>query len=89
RLSYVGTQLLAGAAADLTSGFRYVMAEVGLTMSEALKLVTSTPARVIPGTRPGLGHLLPGAPADLVLLDEFGSVQAVVQSGRWVTGGPQ
>lgn len=89
RLSYVGTQLLAGAAADLTSGFRYVMAEVGLTMSEALKLVTSTPARVIPGTRPGLGHLLPGAPADLVLLDEFGSVKAVVQSGRWVTGGPQ
>ncbi|WP_249336093.1 N-acetylglucosamine-6-phosphate deacetylase [Sinomonas gamaensis] len=93
RLSYVGTQLLAGAAADLARGFRYVINEVGLSVGDALKLVTSTPARVIPGTRPGLGHLLPGAPADLVLLEpheaEFGAVQAVLQSGRWVKGGPQ
>jgi N-acetylglucosamine-6-phosphate deacetylase len=93
RLSYVGTQLLAGAAADLASGFRNVLMNVGLGLDEALQLVTSTPARVIPGTRPGLGHLLPGAPADLVLLDpsdaELGRVQAVLQAGRWVTGGPK
>jgi N-acetylglucosamine-6-phosphate deacetylase len=93
RLSYVGTQLLAGAAADLAHGFRYVINEVGMSVGDALKLVTSTPARVIPGTRPGLGHLLPGAPADLVLLDSqeqgYGAVQAVLQSGRWVTGGPE
>lgn len=91
RLSYVGTPLLAGAASDLGSGFRFVLARVGLGVAEALKLVTSTPARVIPATRPGLGHLLPGAPADLVLLDSretsTGRIEAVVQSGRWVVGG--
>jgi N-acetylglucosamine-6-phosphate deacetylase len=93
RLSYVGTQLLAGAAADLASGFRNVLKNVGLTMREALHLVTSTPARVVPGTRAGLGHLMPGAPADLVLLDphesDLGRVQAVLQSGRWVAGSPR
>ncbi|WP_138444011.1 N-acetylglucosamine-6-phosphate deacetylase [Sinomonas susongensis] len=93
RLSYVGTQLLAGAAADLASGFRFVLAEVGLALDEALKLVTSTPARVIPSTRPGLGHLMPGAPADLVLLGSseasLGQVVGAVQSGRWVAGGPE
>lgn len=93
RLSYVGTQLLAGAAADLSSGFRNVVRDVGLGMEEALQLVTSTPARIIPRTRPGLGHLAPGAPADLVLLEADGAdpgrVRAVLQSGRWVTGGPR
>jgi len=90
RLSYVGTDLLAGAAATLPDGFRNVIRNVGLNIAEALTMVTSTPARVIPGTRPGLGQLRVGAPADLVLITgegpEAGTITKVVQSGREVSG---
>jgi N-acetylglucosamine-6-phosphate deacetylase len=92
RLSHVGTDLLAGAAATLPDGFRNVIQNVGLDLPEALKMVTSTPARVIPGTRPGLGQLRVGSPADLVLITqegpEAGTITTVIQSGRQVSGGP-
>jgi N-acetylglucosamine-6-phosphate deacetylase len=92
RLSHVGTDLLAGAAATLPDGFRNVIQNVGLDLPEALKMVTSTPARVIPGTRPGLGELRVGSPADLVLITEegpeAGTITTVIQSGRQVSGGP-
>jgi N-acetylglucosamine-6-phosphate deacetylase len=91
RLSHVGTDLLAGAAATLPDGFRYVIHNVGLDLPEALKMVTSTPARVIPGTRPGLGRLQVGSPADFVLVTEegpeAGTITTVIQSGRQVSGG--
>lgn len=93
RLSHVGTDLLAGAAATLTDGFRNVIRNVGLDLSEALKMVTSTPARVIPGTRPGLGHLRVGSPADFVLITadgpEAGTITAVIQGGRKASGEPE
>ncbi|WAH99273.1 N-acetylglucosamine-6-phosphate deacetylase [Arthrobacter sp. MMS18-M83] len=91
RLSHVGTDLLAGAAATLPDGFRNVIQNVGLDLPEALKMVTSTPARVIPGTRPGLGHLHVGSPADFVLITgegpEAGTITTAIQSGRLVSGG--
>ena len=93
RLSHVGTDLLAGAAATLPDGFRNVIRNVGLDLPEALKMVTSTPARVIPGTRAGLGHLQVGSPADFVLITaggpEAGTITAVIQGGRKVSGGPE
>lgn len=93
RLSHVGTDLLAGAAATLPDGFRNVIRNVGLSLAEAITLVTSTPARVIPGTRPGLGHLEVGSPADFVLITgegpETGTITEVIQSGRKVSGGPE
>ncbi|MEV8148724.1 amidohydrolase family protein [Arthrobacter sp. NPDC080073] len=93
RLSHVGTDLLAGAAATLPDGFRNVIRDVGLELPEALKMVTSTPARVIPGTRPGLGHLQVGSPADFVQITgdgpEAGTITAVIQGGRKVSGEPE
>jgi N-acetylglucosamine-6-phosphate deacetylase len=82
RLSYVGTELLAGAAASLADGLRHVLRVTTVGLPQALRLVTENPARVIPGARPGLGTLRVGAPADFVLLTENGDVLQVVQSGR-------
>ena len=83
RLSYVGTELLAGAASDVAAGLRHVLAATSLPLPAALALVTSTPGRI-------LGRdvsLRVGAPADLVTLTADGSVQSVWQHGERVTAG--
>ncbi|MFJ5993143.1 N-acetylglucosamine-6-phosphate deacetylase [Lentzea sp. NPDC092896] len=89
RLSEVGSDLLAGAAATLLDGVRNVAANTSLTPAAALNLATRNPARLIPGGRPGAGELRVGGPADFLLLGP-GPVgtppMAVVQSGRWVRG---
>lgn len=78
RLSYVGTELLAGAASDVAAGLRYVLAATSLSLPDALALVTRTPARIL-GRH---GELRVGEAADLVLLGADGSVQRVWQQGR-------
>lgn len=83
RLSYADTGYLAGSGVDLARAFRTVLAGTTLSLEQALKLVTSTPAGILPHARPGLGRLVVGAPADLVTLDpRTGAVLGVVQSGR-------
>ena len=85
RLSEVGSDLLAGAAATLLDGVRNVATNTSFLLHDALALATSTPARLAPGVRPGVGDLRVGGPADLVLLDETSlTLLDVVQSGRWV-----
>jgi N-acetylglucosamine-6-phosphate deacetylase len=79
RLSYVGTELLAGAAVSLPDGLRYVLRSTGVGLGQALKLVTENPARTLPGARRGLGTLQPGAPADMVLLSDSGEVLEVIR----------
>lgn len=81
RLSYVGTELLAGAASDVAAGLRFVLASTSLSLPDALALVTRTPGRVL-----GREALLRvGAPADLVTLSADGSIQRVWQHGAEVT----
>ena len=82
RLSYGGTDLLAGAAASLADGLRHVLRVTTVGLPQALRLVTENPARTIPGARAGLGTLRVGAPSDFVLLADDGGVLQVVQSGR-------
>lgn len=82
RLSYLGTDLLAGAAASLADGLRHVLRVTTSGLPQALRLVTENPARIIPGARAGLGTLRVGAPADFVLLTESGDVLTVIQSGQ-------
>lgn len=80
RLSYVGTDLLAGAASDIAAGLRFVLASTSLSLADALALVTRTPGRI-------LGRdttLRVGAPADLVSLTADGTIEAVWQHGREV-----
>jgi N-acetylglucosamine-6-phosphate deacetylase len=84
RLSFVGTELLAGAAASLADGLRHLLSVTTVGLPHALRLVTENPARVIPGTRSGLGSLRVGAPSDLVLLTDRGDLVQVVQSGRLI-----
>lgn len=88
RLSFVGTELLAGAGRHLADGLRHLVDEVGVSWRDALQLTVSTPAHVVAQTRPdhgNRGRLAPGAPADLVLLDPHGDapgrVDTVVAGG--------
>lgn len=87
RLSYVGTEFLAGAAASLADGLRHVLRVTSVGLSQALRLVTENPAAVIPGARSGVGALRVGAPADFVLLTEDCDVLNVIQSGQHIETG--
>lgn len=81
RLSYVGSELLAGAASDVAAGLRFVLASTSLSLPDALSLVTRTPGRI-------LGRdttLRVGAPADLVALGADGTIQTVWQCGQKVS----
>ncbi len=78
RLSYVGTELLAGAASDVAAGLRFVLRATTLSLAEALTLVTSTPARILGRD----ASLRPGAPADLVTLQADGTVERVWRAGQ-------
>lgn len=87
RLSEVGSDMLAGAAATLLDGVRTVWAKTSFGLAGALTLATANPARHVPGIRPGTGELREGAPADLIVLDDGSAELAltgVVQSGRWM-----
>ncbi|WP_255546206.1 N-acetylglucosamine-6-phosphate deacetylase [Glaciihabitans sp. dw_435] len=85
RLAYPGTGYLAGSGVDLPRALRTVLGGTSLSLADALTLVTTTPAGVLPHARTGLGSLDVGAPADLVLLDpESAAVIRVIQGGQVV-----
>lgn len=84
RLSYLGTELLAGAALPITDGLVNVVTQTTFSLAQAVRLVTTNPARLLPSARPHLGQLTVGAPADLVLLNNEGAVQRVLVNGRWL-----
>lgn len=84
RLSYAGTDLLAGAAADLSQGLRFAIAS-GIGVADALTLASATPASVIrriTGRR--AGGLTLGRPANIIQLQRDGSILAVYEQGRLV-----
>ena len=73
---------LAGAVRPLEWGLR-TLAELGLPLAEAVDAVTRTPARLL--GRDDVGRLAPGAPADLVVLDDDLVVADVLVGGALVT----
>ncbi|WP_157975639.1 N-acetylglucosamine-6-phosphate deacetylase [Brachybacterium sp. YJGR34] len=80
RLSYVGTELLAGAASDVAAGLRFVLRATSLSLRDALALVTRTPGRIL-----GRDTVLRvGGPADLVALTADGTLRGVWQHGQEV-----
>lgn len=85
RLFASETGYLAGAAANLADGLRYVLSATSFSLPDALALVTENPARGLRGARPGLGTLSVAAPADVVLLDDRAAVVAVFRGGQEVT----
>ncbi len=70
---------LAGSIALMNEGLRVLIEEAGIDPLDAVRSATWTPARAI-GLR-SLGHIRPGAPADLVLWARWGTPEAV-----WIHG---
>jgi N-acetylglucosamine-6-phosphate deacetylase len=60
---------LAGAAITMLDAVRYVVRTMGLPLADALRMATSTPARMLRLQR-AIGHLAPGARADMVHLSD-------------------
>lgn len=71
---------LAGADLSLPQAVAVMVHAVGLPMERALAMATRAPAKVI--GRDNLGHLSPGASADLVHLNDAFEVQSVWQGGQ-------
>ena len=71
---------LAGSGATLDELVQKWRDATGATLAEALRAASTAPARLV-----GLAaDLAPGAPADLVVVDDGGQVLAVMKNGRWV-----
>jgi N-acetylglucosamine-6-phosphate deacetylase len=82
-----GTQTIAGSTATMDHQFRFVVTHSGLGRDEALmaavRQASINPARAL--GLPGAG-LVPGALADLVVLDADLIVTGVLYRGAWVHG---
>ena len=74
---------LAGGVVTLLDAVRYVVATLGLPLAEALRMATSTPARLL-GLEGRIGALAPGARADLVHLGDDLTLRGV-----WLAGAAQ
>jgi N-acetylglucosamine-6-phosphate deacetylase len=73
---------LAGSARPLAWGLR-LLVELGVPVDEAVDAVTRAPARLL--GRDDIAVLRPGAPADLVVLDDAFAVDRVYVGGRELT----
>ena len=74
---------LAGGVVTLFDAVRYVVETLGLPLAEALRMATSTPARLL-GLEGRIGAVAPGARADLVHLADDLTLRGV-----WLAGAPQ
>lgn len=74
---------LAGSILRMDEAMRNVIAFTGCTPAEAVRMASTTPAEVL-GIDGETGHLLPGYPADLVILDTQLHVLETYIGGRRV-----
>ena len=74
---------LAGADLDMISAVRFMHGEIGLELSEALRMAALYPARAV-GQAHRLGWLGPGSAADIVALSDGPEVGSVWIGGRRV-----
>jgi N-acetylglucosamine-6-phosphate deacetylase len=72
---------LAGAHLDMASAVRNAVRVAGIALEDALRSAASTPARFL-GLESERGHLVPGAYADIVALDDDLQVVAVWSEGE-------
>jgi len=73
---------LAGAALPMTAAIPVLVKQVGLTLGEAVTLMTAAPGRVVGGR----GVLAVGQPADLVAFRWDGSAARPEVVGVWLRG---
>jgi len=74
---------LAGSTLALDAALRNVMRFAGLTIQDALKMATTTPAQAL-GLSSRKGIIQPGADADLALVDPNFNVRATIINGALV-----
>jgi N-acetylglucosamine-6-phosphate deacetylase len=81
-----GTDTIAGSTATMDRVFRFAVIHSALPRDEAL-MVAVRQASINPARAMGLpsGGLVPGAAADLVVLDSDLAVTAVMHDGAWVS----
>lgn len=76
---------LAGSTLTLDAAVGRAVA-AGVSLPDAVAAATATPAAAL-GVGDRCGALRPGAPADLVLLDDDGTRRAVMHGGQWTAEG--
>jgi N-acetylglucosamine-6-phosphate deacetylase len=74
---------IAGSTLTLDDALRRAVLEVGVTVEDAVRALTETPATAV-GRGHDLGHLAPGFAADAVLLDDDFTVLQVWAAGEQV-----
>lgn len=83
-IARTATGSLAGSTLTLDTALRNVIRYTGLSLGEALPMVTSVPAEAI-GLAGRKGVLAPGADADVTLLDSDLNVRLVIVAGQVVS----
>lgn len=76
-----GLGSIAGSTLTLAAAVRNVVEFAGVSIGDAVHLASATPARV--HELDHVGRIVPGARADLVVLDTRATVTAVMCRGRW------
>jgi N-acetylglucosamine-6-phosphate deacetylase len=79
---------LAGSILTMDQAVRNMIAFTDCKLVEAVQMASTVPARVLE-MDDRLGHLQPGYPADLVLLDESAQVQATLIAGHLCYSRPE
>ncbi len=74
---------IAGSTATMADALRFAVRRAGLSLEDAVRAATATPAALHGLAR--VGQLRPGHDADLVVLDDELAVRRVMRRGAWVT----
>jgi N-acetylglucosamine-6-phosphate deacetylase len=82
----LGSGALAGSILTMDEAFQNMLAFTGCTISEAVRMASTTPARLI-GEGKRKGRLIPGYDADITVLAPDLSVESVWKGGRRVYTG--
>jgi N-acetylglucosamine-6-phosphate deacetylase len=77
---------LAGSVLTLNRALKNILRWTGLSLSQAIKMASSTPARVL-GLDDQVGSIQPGKYADLVIFDEDFNVVDTIMRGRSILRG--
>jgi N-acetylglucosamine-6-phosphate deacetylase len=77
----LGSGAIAGSVLAMNEALRNILAFTGCTIAEAVRMASSTPARLI-GEDRRKGRLIPGYDADIVVLAPDLSVEAVWRAGK-------
>ncbi|HET7475613.1 MAG TPA: N-acetylglucosamine-6-phosphate deacetylase [Dermatophilaceae bacterium] len=81
RATLVATGAIAGSTLTMAGGLRYAVQVAGVPLAEAVAAATARPAAAL--GLAGVGHLEPGALADLVVLDDDLAVTRVLRRGAF------